>query len=183
MSYLLIIANTPSPNAKLLFDAVIRGAEETGYPIVKKTPLEASAKDFLLASGVIIGTTENFGYMSGLIKDMFERIYYPCLEGLVSLDSANDSLNEVHDKIVMPEKAGMSGKPSKNTEGLPWALYVKAGLDGTGATNSVQKRVSGMRWKAVQEPLLLHGKFKDEFIEECETLGAGMAEGLKLGIF
>lgn len=168
MSYLLIIANTPSPNARRLFDAVIKGAEETDYPIVSKRPQEATAKDFLLASGVIIGTTENFGYMSGLIKDMFERIYYPCIEGLVQ----SESLDNVS-----------TGKAAKNTEGLPWALYVKAGLDGTGATNSVQKIVSGMRWKAVQEPLLLHGQFKDEFIDECEALGAGMAEGLKLGIF
>lgn len=150
MSYLLIIANTPSPNAKRLFQAVIKGASESAYPVVSKTPLDATASDFLGASGIIIGTTENFGYMSGLIKDLFERIYYPCME---------------------------------HTEGLPWALYVKAGLDGTGATNSVQKIVSGMRWKPVQEPLVLRGEFNEVFIEDCETLGAGMAEGLKLGIF
>jgi len=63
------------------------------------------------------------------------------------------------------------------------AFYVKAGLDGTGATNSVQKIVSGLRWKLVQEPVLFHGEFKQDFLEEAETLGAGMAEGLKLGIF
>lgn len=158
MSYLLIVANTPSPNAKCLFDAVVKGAEASTYPVVRKTPLEAKAEDFLSASGVILGTTENFGYMSGLIKDLLERIYYPCIEGIES-----NSL--------------------KNTEGLPWALYVKAGLDGTGATKSVEKIVSGMRWKPVQAPLVLKGKFKDEFIDECEALGAGMAEGLKLGIF
>ena len=150
MSYLLIIANTPSANTLKLFQAVINGAQESGYPTVFKTPLEATADDVLSASAVIIGTTENFGYMSGLIKDFLERIYYPCMD---------------------------------NTDGLPWALYVKAGLDGTGATNSVQKIISGMRWKMVQEPLLFHGEFKQDFIAEAEALGAGMTEGLKLGIF
>jgi len=150
MSYLLIIANTPSDNTQRLLHAVATAATNTGYPTLVKSPLETQASDVLNASGVILGTTENFGYMSGLLKDLLERIYYPCLE---------------------------------QTAGLPWALYVKAGLDGTGATQSVQKIVSRMRWKQVQAPLLLHGHFQDAFIEQCEALGAGMAEGLKLDIF
>lgn len=150
MSYLLIIANSPSPNSQQILDQVVQGAKSTGYPVVNKHPLETNAEDVLSASGIILGTTENFGYMSGLMKDFLERIYYPCLE---------------------------------HTDGMPWALYVKAGLDGTGATSSVQKIVSGLRWKPVQAPLLLHGPFQASFLEDAETLGAGMAEGLKLGIF
>jgi len=150
MSYLLIVANCPSDNALKLFESVVKGAVDTDYPVVFKTPLEATAADVISSSGVILGTTENFGYMSGLVKDFLERIYYPCMD---------------------------------QTDGLPWAFYVKAGLDGTGATNSVQKIISGLRWKLVQEPVLFHGAFKQDFLEEAETLGAGMAEGLKLGIF
>lgn len=150
MSYLLIVANCPSDNALKLFESVVKGAKDTDYPVVFKTPLEATAADVISSSGVILGTTENFGYMSGLVKDFLERIYYPCMD---------------------------------QTDGLPWAFYVKAGLDGTGATNSVQKIISGLRWKLVQEPVLFHGAFKQDFLEEAETLGAGVAEGLKLGIF
>lgn len=150
MKPLLIVANTPSDNALVLRNAVQRGIEESAFPFVVKPPLETTVSDVLSCSGIIIGTTENFGYMSGQIKDFFERIYYPCLE---------------------------------STEALPWALYVKAGLDGTGATRSVEKIVSGLKWRAVQDPLLLHGTFQEAFISDCEELGAGMAEGLKLGIF
>jgi len=150
MNPLLIVANTPSENTLAIRNAVQRGAMESNVPVTVKPPLETTASDVLSCSGIIIGTTENFGYMSGQIKDFFERIYYPCLE---------------------------------NTEALPWALYVKAGLDGTGATRSVEKIVTGLKWRAVQEPLLLHGEFREAFTSDCEALGAGMAEGLKLGIF
>ena len=150
MSYLLIIANTPSPNTQRLRDAVARGTASSGFATRVCSRQAVSAEDVLQASGIIIGTTENFGYMSGLLKDLFERIYYPCLE---------------------------------QTQAKPWALYVKAGLDGTGAINSVERIVTGLRWKAIQPPLLLKGEFQESFIEDCETLGASMAEGLSLDIF
>ena len=150
MSYLLIIANTPSPNTERLRDAVAHGAASSDFPVRVHSPQAVSAEDIVQSAGIIIGTTENFGYMSGLLKDLFERIYYPCLE---------------------------------QTQAKPWALYVKAGLDGTGAISSVERIVTGLRWKATQPPLLLKGDFQESFIEECETLGAGMAAGLSLGIF
>ena len=150
MKPILIVANTPSKNAHVLRNAVQRGIEECDYPVIVKPPLETTADDVLSCGGIIIGTTENFGYMSGQIKDFFERVYYPCLE---------------------------------DTQALPWALYIKAGLDGTGATTSVEKIVTGLKWKSIQETLLLKGEFQEEFTHECQTLGSGMAEGLKLGIF
>ena len=67
--------------------------------VVVKAPLEAGPDDVLNANGVILGTTENLGYMSGALKDFFDRSYYPLL-----------------------------GK----TQGLPYTLYIRAGLDGTG---------------------------------------------------
>jgi len=44
------------------------------------SPLDTRSDDIKTAHGVIIGTTENLGYMAGLIKDVFDRCYYDCLE-------------------------------------------------------------------------------------------------------
>jgi len=80
---LLIVANVPSDNTRALAAAALRGASHEdigGVEAVLMQPLEADAEAVLGADGIIIGTTENFAYMSGLIKDFFERIYYPCLE-------------------------------------------------------------------------------------------------------
>jgi len=114
------------------------------------SPLDADKDTVLGADGIIIGTTENFGYMSGLIKDFFERIYYPCLE---------------------------------IKQGLPYALYIKAGLDGTGTQIGINKIISGLRWREVHEIVLLKGDFEYSFITQCEDLGAHMAAGLDAGIF
>lgn len=46
---------------------------------------EAGLDDLLWCDGLILASPENFGYMSGAVKDFFERTYYPAgdkLEGL-----------------------------------------------------------------------------------------------------
>lgn len=153
MQKLLIVANRPSPNTVKLADAVVSGANHEDVDAVNVRflePLEADAADVLDAHGIIIGTTENFGYMSGQIKDFFERIYYPCLE---------------------------------KTQGLPYALYVKGGLDGTGARMSVEKIVTGLRWRKAQEPLVMRGDFQQQWLSQCEEFGLYMSAGLEAKIF
>ncbi len=153
IQHLLIVSNTPSPNTKKLADAIVEGAKNKDIDDVEVEflePLNASADDVLSADGIIIGTTENFGYMSGQIKDFFERIYYPCLE---------------------------------QTQGLPYALFVKGGLDGTGAKLSVEKIITGLRWKEVQQPLIMKGEFQSKWLADCEELGMYVAAGLEAKIF
>ncbi len=45
-----------------------------------KHAFDATPQDVNAASGVLIATPANFGYMSGAVKDFFERVYHPCLE-------------------------------------------------------------------------------------------------------
>ncbi len=80
---LLIIAHAPSENTKKMADAVVKGAtdaEITNVDVQCNAPLDTQPDDILAAQAIIIGTTENLGYMAGLIKDVFDRCYYPCLE-------------------------------------------------------------------------------------------------------
>ena len=150
---LLIVAHGPSPNTVRLREAVARGAagiESDGLEIRCRPPLEAEPTDVLGARAVILGTTENLGYMSGALKDFFDRIYYPCLE---------------------------------ETQGLPYALYIRAGHDGTGTRRGVETIVTGLRWRAVREPLICRGEFKEDFVGDCEELGALLVAGLDAGVF
>jgi hypothetical protein len=80
---LLIVAHVPSPNTLALRDAVVAGAsspEVPGVEVLAKTPFEAGISDVLACDGVILGTTENLGYMSGALKDFFDRTYYGVID-------------------------------------------------------------------------------------------------------
>ena len=91
MKKLLIVSHTPSPNTRVMTSAVFEGASHadiSGIEIRHTRPLETTPEDVLVADAIILGTTENFGYMSGAMKDFFDRIYYPCLEKTESLPYA-----------------------------------------------------------------------------------------------
>ena len=153
MKRLLIVAHAPSPNTLALRDAVREGALHTdidGVDVVVKSPLEAGPDDVLAAQAIILGTTENLGYMSGALKDFFDRSYYPCLE---------------------------------ETQGLPYALYIRAGLDGTGTRRGVETIVTGLKWKAVQDVVLCKGDYQASFADDCRDLGMAMSAGLEAGGF
>jgi len=81
---LLIVYHTAGAKNAQMAEAVARGASaEEGVRVVVKRCADAGPDDVLAADGLILGTPENFGYMSGMMKDFLERIFYAC-EGKVA---------------------------------------------------------------------------------------------------
>ena len=78
MARILIVYHSQTGNTEKMAMAVAEGARgiEKAEVILKKAR-DASLEDLLQADGLAIGTPENFGYMSGMIKDFFDRTYYP----------------------------------------------------------------------------------------------------------
>ena len=149
---LLIIAHAPSPNTFRLVEALLRGARHPDIDnviVTWKPPLEAGPEDVLSADAIILGTTENLGYMSGALKDFFDRTYYPVLE---------------------------------KKQGMPCALLIRAGHDGTGTRRALDSILTGLHWKQVQEPLICKGEWQEDFLAQAEELGMTMAAGLDAGI-
>ena len=83
MTRILIIYHSQTGNTEKMALAVAEGArsiEQTD--VILKKAQDAGLEDLLESDGLAIGTPENFGYMSGMIKDFFDRTYDPAHDKL-----------------------------------------------------------------------------------------------------
>jgi multimeric flavodoxin WrbA len=79
MKNLLIVYHTRGVKTTQLAEAVLRGAAaEAGVETRLMHCAETGPQDVLDADALVLGTPENFGYMSGMMKDFLERVFYEC---------------------------------------------------------------------------------------------------------
>ena len=107
---LLVVWHPVPPSIHRLRDAVLAGFADAGDPLPVRslTAPDAGPDDVDAARGLVLVTTENFGMVSGLVKDFLERIY-PWFQEV----------------------------PHRNP-GLPYLLISKGGNDGTGAVRDIE---------------------------------------------
>jgi len=151
--HLLLVYHTQSGGTAQMAEAVIAGARSeqvTNVELQIRSALEADAEDLLWADAFILGTPENFGYMSGAMKYFLDRVYYDC-EGRIN--------------------------------GRSYALFVRAGNDGSGAVSSMRRILTGLAVREVQAPVMMIGDFDEARLSACEELGLTMAAGLEAGVF
>jgi hypothetical protein len=75
---LLVVRHTPSPTTRELLEAVLARANDPeiqGVDVVSRPALAATLPDMFDADGYLFGTTANFGYMSGALKQYL--VEYP----------------------------------------------------------------------------------------------------------
>jgi multimeric flavodoxin WrbA len=151
--HLLIVFHSRSGATQSLADAVVAGATAEEIDDVEVRVLrapDAGPGDVRWCNAIVIGSPENFGYMSGLVKDFLERIYY----------------------VILDE-----------TPGLPYAVFVKGGNDGAGAVRSIERIVTGLRWKQALPPVVVTGEVSADDLAQCRELGITIAAGLEAGVF
>ncbi|MEM9623785.1 MAG: flavodoxin domain-containing protein [Pseudomonadota bacterium] len=153
MKHLLVVYHSKTGHTRTMAEAVCRGARHPDIEAVEcrlLTAGEAQPKDLLWADGLLLGTPENFGYMSGAMKDFFDRTFY-----------------EVEGQMAP----------------LPYAIFISAGNDGSGAIRSIQRIANGYPFSQVQNPLICVGELQQEDLDACENLGMTLAAGIELGMF
>ena len=151
MKNLLIIYHSQSGNTEQLAREVLAGCrQEADIQSRLLGAFDAGLDDLRWADGLLFGTPENFGTMSGALKDFFDRTYYP---------AEPFQLN------------------------LPYALFISAGNDGSGAVREIDRIAIGYPLRKINEPLIAKGDINQQHLEQCEEFGLAMAAGLSLGIF
>lgn len=154
MPHLLIVYHSKTGNTASLAAAVRRGATDPELAgAVEVRYLRAAAAgpaDLLWADGLLLGTPENFGYMSGALKDFLDRTFY-----------------EVEGQL----------------QPLPYALFISAGNDGSGAVRAITRIAPGYPLVQVQEPLIVRGVPAAEHLAAAAELGLALAAGLDAGVY
>lgn len=156
---LLILWHSRTGASAALARAAAEGAGEAAWLV---TAAEAEPAMLLEAGGYLFCCPENLGSMTGAMKELFDRAYYPLLG---------------------------------QVEGRAYATIIAAGSDGEGAQRQIDRIVTGWRLKRVAPPLIVNlGAQTPEAIAapksvsasrlaEAHALGAGLAEGLAMGVF
>ena len=148
MKHLLIVFHSKDGTTGKMAEAVARGCEHPDIEIEIRLRVAQAADvdDLLWADGLILGTPENFGYMSGAMKDFFDRTFYPAegkVEGLpycIFISASNDGtgaltsirriasgfpFKEVQEPII--SRGNVTPETLKQCE--EFGLYMAAGIE------------------------------------------------------
>lgn len=150
---LLVVAHAPSTNTAALRDACLRGARHAD---IDRVSVRCYAP---LEAG-----PEQVLAADGIILGTTENLAYMA-----------GAMKDFFDRSYYPVL--------EKKQGLPCAVYIRAGHDGTGTRRALESILTGLRWKLVQEMLICRGDWQPAFIDQVEELGLYMAAGLDAGIF
>jgi NAD(P)H-dependent FMN reductase len=153
--HLLVVWHPGPGSVAHLRDAALAGIADAGDPLPVRSLAapDAGPDDVDAAAAAVILTPENFGAVSGLVKDFLERIY-PWFEEV----------------------------PNRRP-GLPYLLVAKGASDGSGAVRDVTRILTGLRWKEALPPVVVTGPVTDEHLSRVREQAATLAIGVDTGVF
>ncbi len=136
-------------------DEAIEDVEVVAYRALDFATGRATAEDILGADGYLLGTTANFGYMSGALKHVFDSAFL-AIGGSLAAD-------------------GSAAPAGGSTTGRPFGLYVHGRYDTTGAVRSVTSITGGLGWRQAFDVLEVMGDVGEDALARAYELGATLA--------
>lgn len=156
---LLVIWHSRTGGSRALAESAVAG----GGAAARLVPAErAEPADLLAAQGYLFVGPENLAALSGTMKEMFDRCYYPCLGQLEGRPYAT---------IVCAGSDGENAQRQLDRIATGWRLRRVA--DPLIVNTDAQ----------TPEAILAPKTIPEDRLAEARDLGAALAEGLAAGIF
>ena len=156
MARLLVVHHSPTPATLRLTEQVVAGAHDDaieGVEVEVVAALEVGRESTDRADGFLLGTSANFGYMSGALKHFFDQ-HFLTLGGALAADG--------------------SGTPTTGGR-KPYGLWVHGRYDTTGAVRSVLSITGALGWRQGYDVLEAMGDVDDVDLEAAYELGGTIA--------
>lgn len=163
MKHLLIVYHSMTGGTRQMAQAALAGCQQA-ESVASRLLLasEAQPADVLAADAFIFASPENLAAMSGVMKDFFDRCYYPVL------DRVNGR------PYLAFVCAGSDGSNAlRQIERIATGWRLKAVAPGTIVCTHAQTPQAIAAPKQISEHDLLH----------CAELGQGLAQGVAVGVF
>lgn len=161
MPQLLIVYHSRTGGSRQMAEAAFEAAHIETPTILKQAP-KAGADDLLQADGYIFCAPENLAAISGVMKDFFDRCYYPVLGRLEGRPYA---------QMVCAGSDGANAARHTARIAQGWRL------------REVQPPLIICTHAQTPEAILAEKTVPSDKLSRCHDLGAAMAAGLSLGVF
>lgn len=143
-------------------EAAAQGASSEGVEVQLRRAHEAQPDQLLAADGYLFATPENLASMAGLMKDFFDRCYYPAL----------DRLNgRPYQALVCAGSDGSNAVRQLERIATGWRL------------KAVAPAIIVCTHAQTPERILARKVVPPEDLARCREAGAALAAGLALGVF
>ena len=163
MKTLLIVFHSLTGGTRQMAEAAARGAEALAEVSVRLLPaVEAQPADVLAADGYIFATPEMLAAISGLMKDFFDRTYYPALERINGRPYA---------VLICAGSDGQNAARQIARIATGWRL------------RAVAEPIIVCTHAQTPEAIFAPKVISSEELGRCEELGAAFAAGLSMGVF
>ena len=163
MKTLLVVFHSMTGATRQMADALAEGAALE--PRVRVRTLHASvaeAIDVTAADAYVFATPENLAAISGLMKDFFDRCYYPALDRISGRPYA---------ALVCAGSDGQNAARQIARIATGWRLRAVAEALIVRTQAQTPERILAPKTIAVAE------------LDRCRELGATLASGLAMGVF
>jgi multimeric flavodoxin WrbA len=163
MRNLLILFHSKTGGTHQMAQAAAKGAESEPDVNVKLIhAAEAGPDELFESNGYIFATPENLAMMSGVMKDFFDRTYYPVLDRIIGRPYAI---------LICAGSDGENAARQIQRIATGWRL------------KPIAKPIIVCTHAQTPEAIVAPKHIGEYDLQRCEEIGATLASGLNLGIY